>query len=94
MKNQVAGCALAGFLVACFWAVFALVTGPVPLISEPVVWALARISCPIVAVGTYFHFGVKLYWVLVSNAAAYGLAGLLAESARRLVLPRVTHHQL
>jgi hypothetical protein len=34
-------------------------------------------------VGDYFHFGVKLSWVLAANAAFYALIGLVVESLRR-----------
>jgi hypothetical protein len=45
--------------------------------------ALARLSCPIALVGDYFHFGVKLSWVLVANAAFYALVGGAVETLRR-----------
>lgn len=90
MKNRIAGWALAGFLVAGSWAIFALLTGPFLLSSEPILWNLAQITCPIVALGTYLHFGVKLYWVLASNAAVYALIGWFVESLRQHFARRVS----
>lgn len=46
---------------------------------------LARLSCPIVFVGFYFHVGLQLYWVLLANAATYALAGAVVEALRRPV---------
>jgi hypothetical protein len=48
----------------------------------PFVWMLAQVTCPIVLAGTYFHFGVHLVWVVVTNAAIYALVGLGVESLR------------
>jgi hypothetical protein len=83
MKSRIARWAIAGALVAGSWAVFAVVTGPEPFISEPVVWTCARIMCPIALLGEYFHFGVKLYWVVASNAAAYAAVGLIVGVVRQ-----------
>jgi hypothetical protein len=82
MKFRIAMWASAGFLVAVFWAIyFAMVSKDIPV--EPVVYALASFSCPLVLVGNHFHFGVKLWWVLVTNAAFFGLFGLVVEGLRR-----------
>jgi predicted TIM-barrel fold metal-dependent hydrolase len=35
-------------------------------------------------VGIHFHFGIRLYWVLVTNAAIYALAGVIVETMLRL----------
>ena len=43
-------------------------------LSEPV---------PIVLVGSYFHFGVSLYWVLLANAATYASVGWIVEGLRQ-----------
>ena len=82
MKFRIAAWASAGFLVAVFWAIyFAMVSKDIPL--QPMVYALAIFSCPLAMVGDHFHFGVKLSWILVTNAAFYALFGLVVEALRR-----------
>jgi len=84
VKFRIAVWASAGVVVAVFWAIyFATVSKDAPI--PPIVNALASISCPLALVGNYFHFGVKLTWVIVSNAAFYALFGLIAETLRRQV---------
>ena len=82
MKFRIAVWASAGVLVAVFWAVyFAMVSKDIPI--QPTVYTLATFSCPIALVGNHFHFGVKLSWVLLTNAALYALLGLVVEGLRR-----------
>ncbi len=50
---------------------------------EPLLMDFARFSCPIVMFSFALNFGVKWYWVIVTNAAAYGLIGLLLEEMHR-----------
>jgi hypothetical protein len=83
MKREIVIWTMAGFLVAGLWALYATSTFPSPLRSQGMVWTLINLTCPIVFVGRHFHFGVKLYWVLLANAATYGLFGLAAESLRQ-----------
>ena len=84
MKFRIAMWGSAGVLIALCWALyFAQVSKDVPI--EPAVLALARFSCPIAFVGDYFHFGVKLTWVIATNAAFYALFGLAVETLRRHV---------
>jgi hypothetical protein len=84
MKRRIVIWAIAGFLVAGLWALYAASTFPSPLISpQPVVWTLMNITCPIVFASFHFDFGIKLNWVLLSNAATYGLLGFLVESLRQ-----------
>ena len=74
--------ASAGFLVAVFWAIyFAMLSKDLPV--NPIVHTLATFSCPLALVGDHFHLGVKLYSVLVTNTAVYGLLGLVVESLRQ-----------
>jgi len=74
----------AGFLVAGCWALYASATFPSPITpAQPIVWTLVNLTCPIVFAGFHFHFGVSLYWVLFSNAAAYALVGLIVETLRQ-----------
>ncbi|HEV2716787.1 MAG TPA: hypothetical protein VGU64_16105 [Terriglobales bacterium] len=81
MKYRIAMWAAAGFLVAGLWALYAFAA--VPIQAEPIAWALARLTCPIAFASFHFHFGIKLFWVLLVNAATYGLIGLIVESLRQ-----------
>jgi len=82
MKHRIAIWSGAGVIVAVFWAIyFAMTSKDVPV--QPIIRTLASISCPVSLVGDYFHFGVKLSWVIVTNAAFYGLFGLVVEGLRR-----------
>lgn len=83
MKYRIAMWATAGFMIAVWWAIVGLIVDPIVMISSPIVWALGRLTCPLLLAAFHFHFGVKLYWVLLSNAAIYGLVGLMAENLRR-----------
>jgi len=82
MKVRIAVWASAGFVVAVFWAIcFATLSKEVPI--NPIIYAVANFSCPLALIGNHFHFGVKLSWVLVTNAAFYALFGLVLEGLRR-----------
>jgi hypothetical protein len=83
MKRTIVIWAIAGFLVAGLWAVYAAATFPNPLRAQPVVWLLINLTCPITFASFHFHFGLKLYWVLLVNAATYALVGLAVESLRQ-----------
>jgi hypothetical protein len=83
MKSRIVIWALAGFLVAGLWAIYAALPFPTPMMSRPMVWTLIDVSCPIAFASFHFHFGIKLYWVLLANAATYGLTGLAVESLRQ-----------
>jgi hypothetical protein len=82
MKSRIAMWASAGFLVAVFWAIyFATLSKDLPV--SPIAYTLANFSCPLALVGNHFHFGVKLYSVLVTNTAVYALFGLVVEALRQ-----------
>ena len=81
MKVRIALWTFAGLLVAGGWWLYAIATAPTPIDSS--LWTLARYSCPVVLAGFYFHFGVSIYWVLITNAASYGLLGLIVETLRQ-----------
>jgi hypothetical protein len=84
MKRKIVIWATAGFLVAGLWAVYAAATFPNNVISDqPIVWTLINMTCPVVFASFHFHFGIKLYWVLLANTATYGLFGLAVESLRQ-----------
>ncbi len=87
MRFRVAIWAGTGFLIAACWAVYAFATPGYMIPSEPIVWTLVRLSCPIVFASVHFHFGVSLYWCLVANAATYALVGLLLETIRQQLHP-------
>lgn len=83
MKHRIAIWASVGFIIAACWFLYS-VASPTPITSaEPMVWALARLTQPLLFAGFYFHFGIRFYWVLLANAATYALAGLIVETLRR-----------
>jgi hypothetical protein len=84
MKRKIVIWAIAGFLVAGLWALYLAATLPSPLFStQPIVWTLINITCPVAFASFHFHFGIKLYWVLLANAVTYGPFGLAVESLRQ-----------
>jgi hypothetical protein len=82
MKYRIAIWASAGFLVAGCWALYALVTTPPALTSADPIVILVRLTCPITLLSFY---PLRLYWVLLANAATYGLVGLTVETLRQRV---------
>ena len=90
MKFRIAIWVVVGFLVAGGWALYFFPTFPSPITrAETVVWNLALLTQPIVFASFHFHFGIGVYWVLLANAATYGLVGLIAETMRQ----RLRHAQ-
>jgi hypothetical protein len=77
MKRRIELWALVGFIVAGVWVILSFA---IPISPQPVLWELVRLTCPIVPISFAFHFGVKWYWFLASNVAAYALIGLFVES--------------
>jgi hypothetical protein len=75
MRYRIGAWASAGFLVAAFWALYLFPTASMSSTSAVI---LARLTCPVVFVG----FGLRFYWVLLANAATYGLVGLIVETLR------------
>ena len=82
MKNRIVMCAFAGSLIAVGWWLYITATAPIPITSAPLLWSIARLSCPIVLAGFYFHFGVSVYLTFFANAATYALIGLVVEGLR------------
>jgi hypothetical protein len=76
MKRNIALWGLLGFTVAGCWM---LLSRAIPISANPVLWSLAQWTCPVVPVSLLFHFGVKSYWVLVTNVFAYELIGRVVE---------------
>lgn len=83
VKKRIAMWAGAGLLIAVCWWIYLTATAPTQITSAPVLWSVARLSCPILLAGFYFHFGVSVYWTFIANAAAYALIGLMVEGLRR-----------
>ena len=83
MKIRILMWASAGLLVVGCWNLYALATFPLPMNSEPIVWTLVRLTCPILFPGFHFHFPISIYWVLLANAATYALVGLIVEALRQ-----------
>jgi len=84
MKFRIGMWAIAGFLVAAAWAIYALASFPSPITpAQPLVWNLALLTQPIAYASFHFHFPASIYLVFVSNAAIYALLGLIVETLRR-----------
>ena len=84
MPYRIALWASAGLLVVGCWQLYFFATFPMPMTTAtPILWTLARLTCPIAAIGSYFHFGVGLDWVLFANVATYAFLGLIVETFRR-----------
>ena len=82
MKYRIAVWASAGFLVAACWALyFAMRNKENPI--EPIVYTLGALTQPVVLIGSYFHFGLSFYLVILVNTATYALVGLIVETLRR-----------
>jgi hypothetical protein len=80
MKYRILMWAGAGFLIAGFWALYALSTTPPALTSADPMMTLVRLTCPI---ALFSSFPIRVYWVLLANAATYALVGLVVEILRR-----------
>jgi hypothetical protein len=80
MKRRSAIWASVGFLVAVFWALFALATFPNTNERMRDVWILICLTCPVSIAGR--HYPISLYEVLAANAVTYALVGLIVETLR------------
>jgi len=80
MKNRIVIWASAGFLVAGFWALFAIATFPSTNERMRDVWTLISLSCPIAIAG--MHHPISVYETLAANAVTYALVGLIVETLR------------
>jgi len=80
MKYRIGMWASAGFLVAGFWALYALATAPPAMSSADPIMTLVQLTCPIVLLSFY---PLSVYLVLLANAATYALLGLIVENLRR-----------
>jgi hypothetical protein len=80
MKRRIAIWVSVGFLVAAFWALFALATFPNTNERMRDVWILICLTCPVSIAGR--HYPISLYEVLAANAVTYALVGLIVETLR------------
>ncbi len=80
MKYRIAMWASAGFLVAGFWAIFAIATFPSTSERMWDVWTLVCLTCPVAIAGR--HYPISLYEALAANAVTYALIGLIVETLR------------
>ena len=84
MKYRIGLWAIAGFLIAGCWALYAFATTPPSMTSADWIVTLVQLTCPI----TFLRFyPLGLYWVLLANAATYALVGLIFETLGQ----RLTH---
>jgi hypothetical protein len=83
MNRRIALWALAGFLIAGLWAVYAGLTSPPTLNSGDPIWPFVEFTCPIAAASIHLNFGVSLFWSLAANAATYALIGATVETLRQ-----------
>jgi len=80
MKSRIAIWASVGFFVAGCWALYAIASSPPALTSADPLMPLVQITCPIALVRSY---PMSVYFVLLANAATYGLVGLVVETVRQ-----------
>jgi hypothetical protein len=85
MKYRIATWASAGFLVAVFWALFAVATFPATSERMRDVWTLVGLTCPVAIAG--IHYPISLYEALAANAMTYALVGLIVEILRPQLHP-------
>jgi hypothetical protein len=81
MKYRITVWATVGFLVAGFWALFAVATFPATSERMQDVWTFVCITCPIAIAG--MHRAISLYETLAANALTYALVGLIVETFRK-----------
>jgi hypothetical protein len=76
--------AVIGLMIAFGWGLY-FTTGNKSVPVEPVVYSLARLTQPVVAMVLYFNpdLPLGLTVAMVGNAAAYALVGLVVEIRRR-----------
>ena len=79
MKRRLALWAIVGLVVALSWVAISFA---IPLSSEPFLWRLAQLTCPI---ALFARYAIKWYWVVLSNGAVYLLLGLVVEGVVRLM---------
>ena len=86
MKLRIALWSGVGALVVVLWSIYISATLSNPLGSGGIGRALVYLTCPF-AVGSRHPQG--FYFVLLANAATYALAGVIVETTRRYLKPRM-----
>jgi hypothetical protein len=81
VKYRIAIWIVTGFLIAGFWALFAMATFPSSPERMRDVWIVVCVTCPVAILGK--HYPISLYVALVANAVAYGFVGLAVEALRK-----------
>ena len=80
MKSRIAIWATLGALVVVVWRIYISATLSNPLGTDGVGRALIYLTCPIAMAGRHPQ---GFYFVLITNAATYALAGVVVETRRR-----------
>jgi len=80
MKRRIGIWGIAGFLVAVFWALFAIANFPDTSERMRDVWILISVTCPVSIAG--MRYPISLYEVLAANACTYALVGFVVETLR------------
>jgi hypothetical protein len=94
MRNSVmfrtAMWACIGAVVTVGWGLY-FATADKAIPNGPIVYTLARLTEPVVALGLYFfNFPLGLRLTIATNAATYALVGLMVETIRRHYRPLET----
>ena len=90
MKRRIAVWSGLGFVAACCWLLYALLTPREQLsanLREPAVLALAYISCPITLAGRYLNLPLSFWTVTAMNIITYTAIGTIVETMRRILNP-------
>lgn len=85
MEHRIAIWAGAGFIIAVCWAVYAF-AAPVTS-AQSIAVTFAELTQPVVLVGSYLHFGLHVWWIVLANTATYGFMGLMVEALRHKLSP-------
>ena len=80
MQRRIGLWALVGFVVACCWVIFAMITAPNPALGRS---TFVAITAPASLIGRTVP--LAYYWFILLNAAAYVLSGLAIELFRRRI---------
>ena len=86
MKLRIATWTSMGAFVAVLWGLYISATSPAPL---GMLWPLAYLTCPI---SLAHHHAMSFYFVLLMNAATYGLLGTVVETMRHHRQPSLISH--
>ncbi len=78
MERRLALWGFAGLVAGIFWVLLSMA---MPLWSEPILFRLAEVSCPIVF---FSRFAIQWYWVVLSNVPIYLLLGFAVEGVLRV----------